>query len=171
MKFNTFEIQESILKAIEEKGYEEATPIQEQAIPPALLGNDILGCAQTGTGKTAAFLIPTIQRLQGHNPRHIRSLVLTPTRELAIQIQENLTVYSKYTDMKSCVIFGGVAQKPQQKAIEEGIDILIATPGRLLDLVKQKIISLAHVEIFILDESDRMLDMGFLFYMKRVIAL
>ena len=171
MKFNTFEISESILQAIEEKGYEQPTSIQEQAIPPALNGNDILGCAQTGTGKTAAFLIPTIQQLEKHNPKHIRSLILTPTRELAIQIQENLELYAKYTNLRSTVIFGGVAQKPQEVALKKGVDILIATPGRLLDLIKQKIINIQHVEVFILDEADRMLDMGFLFDMKKVIAL
>lgn len=170
MKFNTLEINESILKAIKEKGYEIPTPIQEAAIPPALLGNDILGCAQTGTGKTAAFLIPTIQRLKKHNPSSIRSLILTPTRELAIQIHENLREYAKHTNIKGAVIFGGVSQKPQEEIIRRGVDIVIATPGRLLDLMKQKIIQINQVEVFILDEADRMLDMGFLFDVKRIIA-
>ena len=171
MKFNTLEINESILKAVTEMGYENPTPIQEQAIPHALRGEDILGCAQTGTGKTAAFLIPTIQRLKKHNPSHIRSLVLTPTRELAIQIQENLLIYAKYTNIKSAVIFGGVSQRSQEVALQHGVDILIATPGRLLDLIRQKIINIGNIEVFILDEADRMLDMGFLFDMKKVIAL
>lgn len=171
MKFNTLEINESILKAVEEQGYTTPTPIQEQAIPHALAGKDILGCAQTGTGKTAAFSIPTIQRLKKHDPNRIRSLILTPTRELAIQIQENVRAYAKHTSIKSTVIFGGVSQKPQEVAIKRGVDIVIATPGRLLDLIKQKIIKIDQVEVFILDEADRMLDMGFLFDMKRVIAL
>lgn len=170
MKFNTLNINESILKAIEEQGYTTPTPIQEKAIPHALEGRDILGCAQTGTGKTAAFSIPTIQRLKKHEPNKIRSLILTPTRELAIQIQENIHAYAKHTNIKSAVIFGGVSQKPQEEVIRRGVDILIATPGRLLDLMKQKIIHLNQVEVFILDEADRMLDMGFLFDVKRIIA-
>lgn len=170
MKFNTLNINESILKAIEEQGYTTPTPIQEKAIPHALEGRDILGCAQTGTGKTAAFSIPTIQRLKKHEPNKIRSLILTPTRELAIQIQENIHAYAKHTNIKSAVIFGGVSQKPQEDVIRRGVDILIATPGRLLDLMKQKIIHLNQVEVFILDEADRMLDMGFLFDVKRIIA-
>lgn len=170
MKFNTLSINESILKAVEEKGYSEPTPIQEKAIPPALLGKDILGCAQTGTGKTAAFLIPTIQKLKKHDPSKIRSLILTPTRELAIQIEENFLEYAKYTNIKSAIIFGGVPQKPQEKAIRQGVDIVVATPGRLLDLMKQKIIRINEIEVFILDEADRMLDMGFLFDVKRIIA-
>ncbi|MEG0468388.1 MAG: DEAD/DEAH box helicase [Longicatena sp.] len=170
MKFNTLEINEAILKAVEEQGYTTPTPIQEKAIPHALLGKDILGCAQTGTGKTAAFSIPTIQRLHKHEPNKIRSLILTPTRELAIQIQENIHAYARHTNIKSTVIFGGVSQRPQEEAIKRGVDILIATPGRLLDLMKQKIIRINQVEIFILDEADRMLDMGFLFDVKRIIA-
>lgn len=170
MKFNTLEITEPILKAIKEQGYKQATPIQEQAIPYALLGKDILGCAQTGTGKTAAFSIPTIQKLKKHDGKHIRALMLTPTRELAIQIQENVSAYAKYTTLKSTVIFGGVPQKPQERAIRSGMDIVIATPGRLNDLMKQKIIDISHIEIFILDEADRMLDMGFLFDVKKIIA-
>lgn len=170
MKFNTLDINESILKAVEEKGYSEPTPIQEKAIPHALLGKDILGCAQTGTGKTAAFLIPTIQRLKKHDATKIRSLILTPTRELAIQIEENFIEYAKYTNIKSAIVFGGVPQKSQEKAIRQGVDIVVATPGRLLDLMKQKIIHINEIEVFILDEADRMLDMGFLFDVKRIIA-
>lgn len=171
MKFSKLEIIEPILKAIEEQGYLSPTPIQEQAIPYALLGKDILGCAQTGTGKTAAFSIPTIQRLKGHDSSKIRGLILTPTRELAIQIQENINAYAKYTNIKSTIVFGGVSQKTQVAAIRRGVDILIATPGRLLDLIKQKIIKIDQVEVFILDEADRMLDMGFLLDIKKVIAL
>lgn len=171
MKFTTLEINETLLKAVKEKGYVTPTPIQEKAIPHALLGKDILGCAQTGTGKTAAFLIPTLQRLKKHDTSKIRSLILTPTRELAIQIQENLVEYAKYTDIKSAIIFGGVPQKPQEKALRRGVDILVATPGRLLDLIKQKIIHIDQIEVFILDEADRMLDMGFLFDVKKIIAL
>ncbi|MEG0403666.1 MAG: DEAD/DEAH box helicase [Anaerorhabdus sp.] len=171
MKFNTLDINESILKAVEEKGYSEPTPIQEKAIPHALLGKDILGCAQTGTGKTAAFLIPTIQRLKKHDATKIRSLILTPTRELAIQIEENFVEYAKYTNIKSAIIFGGVPQKPQEKAIRQGVDIVVATPGRLLDLINQKLIDIKEIEVFILDEADRMLDMGFLFDVKKIIAL
>lgn len=170
MKFNTLAINETILKAVEQQGYVTPTPIQEKAIPHALAGKDILGCAQTGTGKTAAFSIPTIQRLKKHDPHKIRSLILTPTRELAIQIQENIHAYGKYTNITSTVIFGGVPQKPQELALKRGIDILVATPGRLLDLMKQRIIQINQVEVFILDEADRMLDMGFLNDVKRVIA-
>lgn len=170
MKFNTLQITEPILKAIKEQGYEEATPIQEQAIPHALAGRDILGCAQTGTGKTAAFSIPTIQHLKVHDKNKIRSLIVTPTRELAIQIQENISAYARHTSIRSTVIFGGVPQKPQERAIRAGIDILIATPGRLNDLIQQKIIDISKVEIFILDEADRMLDMGFLYDVKKIIA-
>lgn len=170
MKFKKLNITEPILKAIKEQGYEEATPIQEQAIPYALAGRDILGCAQTGTGKTAAFSIPTIQHLKTHDQHKIRSLIVTPTRELAIQIQENISAYAMYTSIVSTVIFGGVPQKPQERAIRSGIDILIATPGRLNDLIKQKIIDISNVEVFILDEADRMLDMGFLNDIKKIIA-
>ncbi|MEG0314968.1 MAG: DEAD/DEAH box helicase [Erysipelotrichaceae bacterium] len=170
MEFNKLDIIEPILKAIAEQGYKEATPIQEQAIPDALLGKDVLGCAQTGTGKTAAFSIPTIQHLKKHNKLAIRSLILTPTRELATQIEENIKSYAKYTTINSTVIFGGVPQKPQEKAISNGVDIVIATPGRLNDLIKQRIVDLSKVEIFILDEADRMLDMGFLNDVKKIIA-
>ena len=170
MKFQTLHITEPILKAIEEQGYVAPTPIQEQAIPYALQGRDILGCAQTGTGKTAAFSIPTIQLLKKHYKQSIRSLIVTPTRELAIQIQENITAYAQYTTIRSAVIFGGVPQKPQERILKAGVDILVATPGRLNDLIQQGIIDISHIEIFILDEADRMLDMGFLPDVKRIIA-
>lgn len=170
MKFQTLHITEPILKAVKEKGYVDPTPIQEQAIPYALQGRDILGCAQTGTGKTAAFSIPTIQLLKKHYKQSIRSLIVTPTRELAIQIQENITAYAQYTTIRSAVIFGGVPQKPQERILKAGVDILVATPGRLNDLIQQGIIDISHIEIFILDEADRMLDMGFLPDVKRIIA-
>ena len=170
MKFQTLHITEPILKAVKEQGYVDPTPIQEQAIPYALQGRDILGCAQTGTGKTAAFSIPTIQLLKKHYKQSIRSLIVTPTRELAIQIQENITAYARYTTIRSAVIFGGVPQKPQERVLKAGVDILVATPGRLNDLIQQGIIDISHIEIFILDEADRMLDMGFLPDVKRIIA-
>ena len=170
MKFQTLHITEPILKAVKEQGYVDPTPIQEQAIPYALQGSDILGCAQTGTGKTAAFSIPTIQLLKKHYKQSIRSLIVTPTRELAIQIQENITAYAQYTTIRSAVIFGGVPQKPQERILKAGVDILVATPGRLNDLIQQGIIDISHIEIFILDEADRMLDMGFLPDVKRIIA-
>ncbi|MCR0547354.1 DEAD/DEAH box helicase [[Clostridium] innocuum] len=170
MKFQTLHITEPILKAVKEQGYVDPTPIQEQAIPYALQGRDILGCAQTGTGKTAAFSIPTIQLLKKHYKQSIRSLIVTPTRELAIQIQENITAYARYTTIRSAVIFGGVPQKPQERILKAGVDILVATPGRLNDLIQQGIIDISHIEIFILDEADRMLDMGFLPDVKRIIA-
>ena len=169
MKFNELKLTEPILKALTKQGYQEPSPIQEQAIPFALEGRDILGCAQTGTGKTAAFSLPTIQRLGQHDKTKIRSLILTPTRELAIQIEENILAYTKFTDIKSTVIFGGVKQNPQVRAIKAGVDIVIATPGRLNDLINQKVIDISHVEIFILDEADRMLDMGFINDIKKVI--
>ena len=170
MKFQTLNITEPILKAINEQGYLTPTPIQEQAIPYALQGRDILGCAQTGTGKTAAFSIPTIQLLNRHYKRYIRSLIVTPTRELAIQIQENICAYAKHTSIRSAVIFGGVPQKPQERILKAGVDILVATPGRLNDLIQQGIADIGRIEIFILDEADRMLDMGFLPDVKRLIA-
>ena len=170
MKFQTLNITEPILRAINEQGYLTPTPIQEQAIPYALQGRDILGCAQTGTGKTAAFSIPTIQLLNRHEKRYIRSLIVTPTRELAIQIQENICAYAKHTSIRSAVIFGGVPQKPQERILKAGVDILVATPGRLNDLIQQGIADIGRIEIFILDEADRMLDMGFLPDVKRLIA-
>lgn len=170
MKFNNLNITEAILKAVQEQGYSEATPIQEQAIPHALARRDILGCAQTGTGKTAAFSIPTIQYLNVHDRTKIRALILTPTRELASQIQDNITAYAKYTSIKSTVIFGGVSQKPQEKMLRQGMDIVVATPGRLNDLINQGIVDISKIEVFILDEADRMLDMGFLNDIKKIIA-
>lgn len=172
MSFDTLGIHASILKALTEEGYERPTPIQEQSIPPAIQGKDILGCAQTGTGKTAAFAIPVLHRLGTgkQQTRVIRSLILTPTRELAIQIGESFEAYGRYTGIRHTVIFGGVSQHAQTQALQRGIDVLVATPGRLLDLMNQGFIHLQHIEIFVLDEADRMLDMGFIHDVKKVIA-
>lgn len=165
MTFKELNITEPILKAIEEKGYTVPTPIQEKAIPVALAKKDILGCAQTGTGKTASFAIPIIQHLhlnKGEGKRSgIKALILTPTRELALQISECIEDYSKYTRIRHGVIFGGVNQRPQVDMLHKGIDILVATPGRLLDLMNQGHIRLDNIQYFVLDEADRMLDMGF----------
>jgi ATP-dependent RNA helicase RhlE len=164
MYFNELNIIQPILQAIEEEGYKTPTPIQEQAIPLVLKGHDLLGCAQTGTGKTAAFSIPILQKLNDHSfqgKRKIRALILTPTRELAIQIGESLNAYGRHLKLKSTVIFGGVNQNPQVNVLQSGVDILVATPGRLLDLMTQGYISLRDLEIFVLDEADRMIDMGF----------
>ncbi len=172
MTFKELELIEPILKALDQVNYEIPTTIQEQAIPILLQGNDLLGCAQTGTGKTAAFSIPILQRLYKSDKRKgIRALILTPTRELAIQIGENFEEYGRYTGLKHTVIFGGVPQKPQVDALTHGVQILIATPGRLLDLQSQGFISLKGLEYFVLDEADRMLDMGFVHDIKRVLKL
>lgn len=164
-----------IQKALDGLGYENPTPIQQQAIPPVLSGKDVLGCAQTGTGKTAAFAIPVLQLLENqknHNPRKsIKALIVTPTRELAIQIEESFADYGKHLPLKHAVIFGGVKQTPQVGKLRSGIDILVATPGRLLDLVNQKIISLNDIQIFVLDEADRMLDMGFIHDIKKLLQI
>lgn len=174
MTFNDLELIEPIQKAVQKTGYTTPTPIQERSIPAILQGRDILGCAQTGTGKTAAFSIPTIQLLSlasNTNGRKvpIKSLILTPTRELAIQIGESLGDYGRFTTLKHLVIFGGVSQHSQVQALRNGVDILVATPGRLLDLMDQGFISLSQIEIFTLDEADRMLDMGFVHDVKKVI--
>lgn len=175
MTFKELSVIEPILKALDSKGYTNPTPIQEQAIPILLKGTDLLGCAQTGTGKTAAFAIPIIQQLflQGRkdtrDPR-IKALIVTPTRELAIQIADNFTEYSKNTHLKNTVIFGGVNQSKQTNALDRGVDILVATPGRLLDLMNQKYISLRDIEYFVLDEADQMLDMGFIHDIKKILA-
>lgn len=177
MKFENLNLIAPILKAVETEGYTTPTPIQEQAIPVILEGRDLLGCAQTGTGKTAAFAIPLLQILYKDKPgnnrgqRNVKGLILTPTRELAIQIGESLAAYGRYTGLKHTVIFGGVSQVPQANALKAGVDIVVATPGRLLDLINQKLISLGHIKMFILDEADRMLDMGFSHDVKKIIAL
>lgn len=175
MTFTELNIIEPILRALDSEGYETPTPIQEQAIPIIIEGNDILGCAQTGTGKTAAFSIPILQKFynstsNGRN-RPIKALVLTPTRELAIQIDQSFATYGKFLGLKHCVIFGGVGQKPQTDALRAGVDILTATPGRLLDLINQGFVNLKTVEFFVLDEADRMLDMGFIHDIKRILPL
>lgn len=175
MTFNEMGLIEPIAKALAELDYVTPTAIQQQAIPIIINGIDVMGCAQTGTGKTAAFSIPILQKFYGatskSRTRPIKALVLTPTRELAIQIDESFAAYGKYTGLTHAVIFGGVGQKPQTDALARGIDILVATPGRLLDLINQGFISLKGIEFFVLDEADRMLDMGFVHDIKRVLAL
>ena len=173
MNFRDLGLTAPILKALTQAGYTDPTPIQRKAIPPALAGRDVLGCAQTGTGKTCAFATPILQRLSGRSPkpRVIRALILTPTRELAIQIQDSFVAYGRNLSLRSAVIFGGVGQQPQVDAINRGLDILVATPGRLLDLHGQGLLDLSHIEIFVLDEADRMLDMGFIHDVKRILKL
>lgn len=175
LKFADLGLNKSILRAVEEGGYEEMTPIQSQAIPAVLEGKDLIGVAQTGTGKTAAFSLPIIQRLikdEGkREPKTVRSLVLAPTRELAVQIAENVQAYSKYLHLRTALVYGGASAKPQIKALLPGVDILIATPGRLLDLVNQGHTSLRNVECLVLDEADRMLDMGFIRDLKKIVAM
>ena len=176
MTFNDLKLYNNIQQALEEEGYTNPTPIQEQAIPEILLGQDLVACAQTGTGKTGAFAIPIlnlIHRIVGSakKAKQIRTLVVTPTRELAIQIDESFKTYGKYTNVKSLVIFGGVNQVPQVNELKMGIDVLIATPGRLLDLHKQGFIDLDHLHHLVLDEADQMLDMGFINDVKKIIKL
>ncbi len=174
MSFKELGLSHALLNAIERKGYEIPSPIQEKCIPVVLEGKDVLASAQTGTGKTAGFALPMLQRLsqqpQKHN-RPVRALILTPTRELAAQVLEDVNDFGKAVDMRAAVIFGGVSQVPQVKAIRNGVDVLVATPGRLLDLIDQRLLSLSNVEILVLDEADRMLDMGFLRDIKRILAL
>lgn len=174
MLFSQLRLIEPILNAVESEGYQKPTPIQEQAIPNILKLKDLLGCAQTGTGKTAAFAIPMLQILHMRhlktNKKAIKALVLTPTRELAIQIQDSFNAYGKNLPVKNLVIFGGVGQQPQVDALRKGVDILVATPGRLLDLMNQGHVSLSDIEIFVLDEADRMLDMGFIHDVKRIVS-
>ncbi len=186
MPFKTLRLIEPLLRAVQSEGYVIPTAIQTQAIPHVLEGRDLMGCAQTGTGKTAAFALPILQLLCGTKPpkpprpagrggsagpsRPIRSLILTPTRELAAQIGESFRVYGQHTGLRHTVIFGGVRQGPQTQALHRGVDILVATPGRLLDLLNQRLLNLAGVEILVLDEADRMLDMGFIHDIRRVIA-
>jgi len=173
LKFTDLKIIKPILDALQKEGYENPTPIQEKAIPSILEKKDVLGCAQTGTGKTAAFAIPILQNLteNENHQKQIKALILTPTRELAIQIEENFQAYGRYLNLKTLVIFGGVKQHQQEQDLKKGVDILIATPGRLLDFISQGIVKLHHLQIFVLDEADRMLDMGFVHDVKRVIKL
>ena len=170
MKFEDLELVPEVLQALSAAGYTEPTPIQAQAIPPALLGRDVLGCAQTGTGKTAAFCVPALQHADqtAGDDAVLRTLILTPTRELAAQINDSLKTYSKGLDLWHTVIFGGVKEKPQIDELKRGIDILVATPGRLLDLMNRGFVSLKSIELFVLDEADRMLDMGFIHDVRRV---
>jgi ATP-dependent RNA helicase RhlE len=175
MKFEDLGLAEPLLRAVRTQGYTATTKIQAAAIPPVLEGRDVLGCAQTGTGKTAAFALPTLQRLSrvecrvNGRGRKIRTLVLAPTRELALQICESFQVYGRHTHIRQTVIYGGVGQSPQVRALNAGVDVLIATPGRLLDLMQQGYIDLSHVEVLILDEADRMLDMGFIHDLRRIV--
>lgn len=181
MSFNDLQLIEPVLQALSKEGYTKPTPIQEQAIPVVLQRRDLLGCAQTGTGKTAAFAIPLLQLMHleeekqkqeqaGAGRRRIKALVLTPTRELAIQIEESFRAYGRFLGLRHLVIFGGVSQHNQVNALRQGVDILVATPGRLLDLMNQRHVSLQDIKYFVLDEADRMLDMGFVHDVKRVIA-
>ncbi|TGV01237.1 DEAD/DEAH box helicase [Flavivirga rizhaonensis] len=174
MSFNSLGLSQALLKAVSKKGYTTPSPIQQKAIPPILEGKDVLASAQTGTGKTAGFTLPLLHFLS-ENPnkkyRPIRALILTPTRELAAQVYDNVKEYSEFLNLRSAVIFGGVNQKPQVARIRQGIDVLVATPGRLLDLENQGLLSLKRIEIFVLDEADRMLDMGFLRDIERVIKM
>ncbi|GAA3950391.1 DEAD/DEAH box helicase [Hymenobacter algoricola] len=175
MTFDELNLIAPILRALHEEGYTTPTPIQEQAIPHVLDGRDLLGVAQTGTGKTAAFTVPILQilsqtaKLENHSHSRIRCMVLTPTRELAIQIGESIAAYGRHLPIRHTVIFGGVGQTPQVNALKRGVEILIATPGRLLDLMNQGFVDLRHIEVFVLDEADRMLDMGFINDIKRIL--
>ncbi|MBY0412521.1 MAG: DEAD/DEAH box helicase [Bdellovibrionales bacterium] len=175
LTFAELNLIEPIKLALKEAGYITPTPIQAQAIPALLEGKDLLGCAQTGTGKTAAFALPILNRLveanKKPNPRHTRVLVLAPTRELAIQVHESFAIYGKNLKLKYAVVFGGVGQSPQVKAMSQGVDVLVATPGRLMDLIQQGFIKLDSLEVFVLDEADRMLDMGFIHDIKKVLKL
>ncbi|WP_299396986.1 DEAD/DEAH box helicase [uncultured Gelidibacter sp.] len=174
MSFNSLGLSDALLKAVSKQGYSTPSPIQQKAIPLILEGKDVLASAQTGTGKTAGFTLPLLQLLSQGQPlrqRPVRALVLTPTRELAAQVYQNVKQYSTYLDIRSTVIFGGVNQNPQVATLRNGVDVLVATPGRLLDLHNQRLISLANVEILVLDEADRMLDMGFLRDIKKIMAV
>jgi ATP-dependent RNA helicase RhlE len=168
MNFSELGLKPELVTAVTEKGYTEPTPIQLAAIPAVLAGRDVLAGAQTGTGKTAGFVLPILQRLGARGTGAPRALILTPTRELAAQVAESVRHYGKHTGLRSAVIFGGVSERPQIDALRNGCDILVATPGRLLDLINQKYVSLAQIEVFVLDEADRMLDMGFIHTIKKI---
>jgi ATP-dependent RNA helicase RhlE len=175
LEFKDLQLEEPLLKALHLQQYTQPTPIQQQAIPVTLRGKDLLACAQTGTGKTAAFALPVLQLLynnkkSGNPPSHIKALIITPTRELALQIEESFYNYGAYTGLKSLAIFGGVSQYQQVKKLREGVDILIATPGRLLDLAQRGYLGLQHIKILVLDEADRMLDMGFINDIRRILS-
>ena len=182
MSFEKLDLSPSLLRAVCDEGYETATPIQAQAIPSVLDGRDLMGCAQTGTGKTAAYALPTLHRLgdggpgesrknRGRGPtRSIRTLVLVPTRELAVQVAASFSKYGRFGKLRTTVVYGGVNQNPQVRALQRGVDIVVATPGRLLDLMNQGYVDLKRIEILILDEADQMLDMGFLPDLRRIVA-
>jgi len=175
LEFKDLKLVAPLLKALQQQQYTQPTPIQHQAIPAALQYKDILACAQTGTGKTAAFALPVLQslyndKLKGDALKQVKSLILTPTRELAIQIEESFKSYGVYTGLNSLAVFGGVSQYHQVKKLQQGVDILIATPGRLLDLVTQRYISLQHIKMLVLDEADRMLDMGFINDVTKILS-
>ncbi len=170
MLFKEFDLSSQILRSLEEQKYEEASPIQELAIPAILAGNDILGCAQTGTGKTCAFVAPMIQKIfEQPSSKKIKGLIISPTRELAIQIYENAKIYGKYTNIKVAAIYGGISEQNQKRELSQGVDILVATPGRLLDFINQKVVNISAIDYFVLDEADRMLDMGFINDIKKII--
>src|SRR6186997_2917286 len=171
MSFDSLGLKPELLRAVADKGYTVPTPIQQQAIPAVLAGGDVLAGAQTGTGKTAGFTLPLLQKLGARGGRNPRALVLTPTRELAAQVAQSVVDYGKYGDLRTLVVFGGVSEKPQIDKARHGCDILVATPGRLLDLCEQRAVSLAEVQVFILDEADRMLDMGFIRDIKRILKM
>ncbi|MDB5230823.1 MAG: box helicase [Chitinophagaceae bacterium] len=175
MTFKDLKLIEPLLRALESEGYTEPTPIQEQAIPVILQQKDLQGCAQTGTGKTAAFALPILQMLiergDWEHKGNVTTLILTPTRELAIQIEESFQTYGKNTDIKHVAVFGGVSQHQQVKSLRNGADVLIATPGRLMDLIHQKLLSLRHINMLVLDEADRMLDMGFIADVRKIVAM
>src|SRR5210317_1746494 len=175
MRFSEIGLSAELLRAVEEQGYQEATPVQQQSIPLILEGRDILAGAQTGTGKTAGFTLPLLQRLQASDPagkqRHIRALILVPTRELAAQVAESVRNYGRHLPFRAAVIFGGVNINPQISKLRKGVDIVVATPGRLLDHLQQRTIDLSEVETLVLDEADRMLDMGFIRDIRRILAV
>jgi len=175
MSFHTLGLSSELLRAVSAQGYSEPTPVQQAAIPVILAGKDVMAGAQTGTGKTAGFTLPLLQRLHQTQTRHkkrpVRALILTPTRELAAQISQNVKTYGKYLPLRATEVYGGVNINPQIEALRKGVDILVATPGRLLDHVGQKTVDLAKVEILVLDEADRMLDMGFIKDIRRILAL
>ena len=174
MKFSDLGLSEALLRAIQDEGYDTPTPIQAQAIPPVLAGRDVMAAARTGTGKTAGFTLPLLQRLSGGKPvaaNRARALVLTPTRELAAQVAESVEAYGAHLPLRSAVVFGGVSINPQMKALRRGVDILVATPGRLLDLYNQNAVRFDSLEVLVLDEADRMLDMGFIRDIRKILAL
>ena len=171
MPFTTLGLGPRITQAIAEQGYVEPTPIQAKAIPVILEGRDLIGVAQTGTGKTAAFVLPLLERLGGAPPkRHLRVLVVAPTRELVVQIEENVRAYARHLPLKCATIYGGVGEAPQIRALRQGVDIVVATPGRLIDLMDQRHVTYADLKVLVLDEADRMLDMGFLPPIRKIVA-